>query len=1047
MALDFARTAKFRDVMDLLRSQQRFIASMQGRDVTYSNFIDDRFDEVAFEAQLTAARTPTVICLYWIRKLKARYLSGDYVEAQAAADKAKELLRISTIQLQLFDYFYYAALTVAALYEEASAGEQTGWRELLTAHREQLREWAENYAPTFSDKHALVSAELARIEGRDADAMRLYEHSIQSAHEHGFVQNEGVAYEVAARFYASRGAESIAHKYRREARECYNQWGALGKVKQLDERYPRLREERLPALTASTFGTPVRELDVETVFKASQALSIEIVLPKLIETLMRITVEHAGAERALLILLSGDEPKIEAEAITGHGKVEVTVRQTVIRPLDLSHSALQYVIRTREHVVLDDASAANLCSEDEYVKQKRPRSVLCVPIVKQTKLIGALYLENNLTPQAFTADRLAVLELLASQAAISIENATLFSDLERSEAYLAQGQSVSHTGSFGWSVVSGEIYWSEETYKIFEYDRGVEPTLELVFQRIHPDDRDPVQQALNHATNEMTDFDFEHRLLMPDGSFKHLHVIGHALKVSSGDLEFVGVVTDVTAAKRTEETLRESEAYLSEAQRLSHTGSWAWVPATAEIRYRSEECYRVLGFDPQGGPPRVETFLQRIHSNDQARSVEQFEKASREKTEFEFDYRIVHPGGNVRGIHTIGHPVFSPSGDLVEFVGTVMDVTERKRGEQATRLLAAVVESSHDAIVSKDLDGRITSWNQAAERLFGYAAEEAVGQNILLIIPPGRRDEERAIIERLTRGEQVDHFETVRVRKDGSLVDVALTISPMKDAEGRIVGASKLARDITERKRAEEDLRQAQADLEYMTRVTTMGELTASLAHEIRQPISAAVTNAKTCLRWLGRDEPDLPEASEAASRIVKDVTRAADIIGRISALFKKGELQRELVDGNELIREMTVLLRSEANRYSVSIRTELADDLPKVMADRVQLQQVFMNLMLNGIDAMKETTSRRELSIKSQRGENGQVQISVSDTGVGLPPQQADKIFNAFFTTKPHGTGMGLRISQSIIESHGGRLWASDNSPCGATFQFTLPATAAAHA
>jgi len=332
--------------------------------------------------------------------------------------------------------------------------------------------------------------------------------------------------------------------------------------------------------------------------------------------------------------------------------------------------------------------------------------------------------------------------------------------------------------------------------------------------------------------------------------------------------------------------------------------------------------------------------------------VDLFERAEIEKTEFQVDYRIVLPDGTIKHLHTIGRPILNESSDLVEFVGTAMDVTERKRGEHATRLLAAVVESSHDAIVSKDLDGIITSWNKAAERLFGYAAEEAVGQNILLIIPPGRHDEERAIIERLTRGERVEHFETVRVRKDGSLLDVALTISPMKDAAGRTVGASKLARDITERKRAEEALRQAQADLAYMSRVTTMGELTASLAHEIRQPITAAMTNGKTCLRWLGRDEPDVAEACEAASRLVKDVTRAAGIIDRISSLFKKGALQRELVDVNELIGEMIVLLRSEANRYLISIGIELAEDLPKVMADRVQLQQVLMNLMLNGIDA-----------------------------------------------------------------------------------------------
>jgi signal transduction histidine kinase len=225
-----------------------------------------------------------------------------------------------------------------------------------------------------------------------------------------------------------------------------------------------------------------------------------------------------------------------------------------------------------------------------------------------------------------------------------------------------------------------------------------------------------------------------------------------------------------------------------------------------------------------------------------------------------------------------------------------------------------------------------------------------------------------------------------------------------------------------------------------------MGELTASLAHEVNQPIAAAVTNANTCLRWLTRDHPDLEEAREAASRIVKDATRAADIISRIRLHFKKGTAERESVDVSEVIQEMVFLLRNEATRYSISIRTDLAADRPKVMADRVQLQQVFMNLMLNGIDAMKDINPGGELTIKALRAENGQVLITVSDTGVGLPPEQEDHIFNAFFTTKAKGTGMGLSITRSIVESHGGRLWASANPGRGATFHLTLPPQIEAH-
>jgi PAS domain S-box-containing protein len=627
-----------------------------------------------------------------------------------------------------------------------------------------------------------------------------------------------------------------------------------------------------------------------------------------------------------------------------------------------------------------------------------------------------------------------------SRERIQIENR-----LRRSEGYLAEAQRLTHIGSFGWSVQNGEIRWSDETFRIFECDPQTKPTVEVILERTHPDDVAFVKEIVERASQQQQDFDFEHRLLMKDRSIKYVRVVGRAVKDKSGEIEFVGALVDITSAKEAEdrtrliidtvpaqlwtetpegvvdfvnrrwvdytgmtleqavgwgwtnmvhpddiervlskwrilisegkpreiesrlrrsdgtyrwflsrccplvdrsghilgwygcdtdihdrkeaeETLRRSEGYLAEAQRLSHTGSWASIPASGENKYWSEECYRLMGFDPHGGLPGYETLLQRFHPDDQAKVREAVETAGREKAEFEVDYRIIHPGGEIRDIHVVGHPVLSPSGDLVEFVGTVVDITERKRAE--------------------------------AER---------------------------------------------------------------------------------------ERLRQAQADLARVNRVTTMGELTASVAHEVNQPIAAAVTNAKTCLRWLARDEPDVEEARAAAMRIVNDGTRAAEIIKRIRLLFKKGRSERELVDVREVVRDMIALLHGEAMRYFIVVRTELEADTPPVMADPVQLQQVLMNLMLNAFDAMKDADGARELAIKSQRAENDQVLVCVSDTGLGLPLQQADQLFNAFFTTKPHGTGMGLSISRTIVESHGGRLWAANNSTRGASFSFTLPTKAEA--
>ncbi len=384
---------------------------------------------------------------------------------------------------------------------------------------------------------------------------------------------------------------------------------------------------------------------------------------------------------------------------------------------------------------------------------------------------------------------------------------------------------------------------------------------------------------------------------------------------------------DTTESHRAEEALRRSESYLAEAQRLTHTGSWAWQVAGRVALHLSEEWYRLYGFDPEKSPPTREERVQRVHPEDRAKWQGAVDRAIAETSGFEMEFRILLPDGTVKYIHTVGHPVLNASGDLVEFVGSSTDITERKRAEEAL-----------------------------------------------------------------------------------------------------------------------EALRQAQADLARVNRVTTMGELTASLAHEVNQPIAAAVTNANTCLRWLTRDHPDLEEAREAAMRIVKDGTRAAEIISRIRLLFKKGAPERELVDVNDVIREMIVLLRGEATRYSISFRTELAADLPQIMGDRVQLQQVFMNLMLNGIDAMKNMNAGGELTIKSRQAENDKLLISVSDTGVGLPAQQADQIFKAFFTTKVQGTGMGLSISRSIVESHGGHLWAANNSPGGASFHVTLPTKVEVH-
>jgi PAS domain S-box-containing protein len=627
--------------------------------------------------------------------------------------------------------------------------------------------------------------------------------------------------------------------------------------------------------------------------------------------------------------------------------------------------------------------------------------------------------------------------------------------LRQSEAYLAEAQRLSHTGSFGWRPSTGEILWSEETFRIFEYDQATKPSIEVILQRVHREDAASVKETVERASQDGKDFEHEYRLVMPDSGVKHVHVVAHAERDESDEIEFVGAVMDVTESKRAEKKLRRSEESLLEAQKLSHTGSWRHDVASGAVIV-SPEVYRIHDIKPDDDASNTEFFFSRIHPEDRKRVVDLFERAEIEKTEFQVDYRIVLPDGTIKHLHTIGHPILNESVDLVEFVGTTMDVTAAKQAEEALRRSEGYLADAQRLTGTGSWAWNVATrqgvyWSQENYRLLGFDPEGGMPSNEAFyqrIHPEDRERVRREVF--LERPDEGPHFDVDFriVLPGGAIKYVRSTGHPVRNISGDLLEHVGTSIDVTERKRADEErerLRQVQADLAHLSRVTTMGELTASLAHEIRQPISAAVTNAKTCLRWLSRDEPDVAEACEAASRLVKDVTRAADIIGRISSLFKKGALQRELVDVNELIREMNVLLRSEASRYSISIRTELAEGLPKVMADRVQLQQVLMNLMLNGIEAMKETSGGSELAIKSET-DDGQLLISVSDTGVGLPPEQGDQIFKAFFTTKDNGTGMGLPISRSIIESHGGRLWATGASGRGATFQFTLPATVAVH-
>jgi PAS domain S-box-containing protein len=798
--IEYARSARFPFVVDLLTTHSALVRTLRGLTPQFGSFEDVEFSERATEERLDG--NPIVTCHYWTRKLQARYLAGDYASAIDAASRAGNLMSTSSALAEEGEYHFYSGLAHIAYCDKVSSRERETYIDAAKLHYARVHRWAEVGPENFENRAALMSAELARVSGNDAEAARGYELAKRSAREHGFIHNEALVYELASRFYAARGFHDIAQLYWRKARSCYQQWGADGKVRQLDGMHPEFREASATESAMSTIHSSVERLDLATVVRISHAVSSEIVLGQLIDVLLRAAIEHAGAERGLLFFSKDGEFNVQAEARIGEGAVKVELSE--LSDVEFSHAVIRYAARTRAPVILDDASAHDVLSADDYVRRHHARSILALPLVKQGKLVALLYLENHLTPHAFTADRVAVLELVASQAAISLENARLYTEL----------------------------------------------------------------------------------------------------------------IAENRERKRAEDELRRSEAELLDAQQISHTGSWRWTPETGVLTW-SAELRQIIGVSGDA-PASVSGFFAIVHEEDRPAFEALVERAVRERRRFSYEYRMVLHDGSIKYGYSIARPEISSAGEF-EFFGVVMDVTERKR--------------------------------------------------------------------------------------------------------------------------AEDELREARADLERMARLTTMGELTASIAHEINQPLAAIVTQSEAALRFLNRHEPDLDEVQGALSAIRQDGTRAAEVIRGLRALAKKSGPQLAGLDIDNVISEVLALARGELLRHDVALNTKLDAAERRVMGDRVQLQQVLLNLIMNGVEAMKDVTERaRELTVSSTLTEPGSVLVAVADTGTGLDPAVAERMFQSFFTTKSDGLGMGLSICRSIIEAHGGRLWVSPRAPHGADVRFTVP-------
>jgi PAS domain S-box-containing protein len=689
------------------------------------------------------------------------------------------------------------------------------------------------------------------------------------------------------------------------------------------------------------------------------------------------------------------------------------------------------------------------------VKGEGWHTTLATPLLREGTPIGTI-LVRRMEVRPFNDKQIALLETFAAQAAIAIENVRLFEaekqrtqalahanrDLAEREAKIRRLVDANIIGIFVWEFEKRIIEANDALLRMVGYDRDdlVAGRLSLTDLR-SPDWRERKEEL--KRTGAIQPFETEY--CGKDGG--RVPVLVGAATLEEGGNQGVAFVLDLTERKRAEQSLMRSEAYLAETQKLTHTGSWAWDARSRKVLYCSEEMFRIFGLDPQEHLPTRENFRQRVHPEDRNRVDERFARVVNEKVDSFDEYRVVLPDGTVKHVNSSGHPVLDGNGEFIEFVGTATDITERKRAEEALRESEAkfrdYAETASDWLWETGPDYKFTL---LTENAFGSDPAHRMGTTCWdhALDVETEPEKWRLLWATLDSHEPFRDFVYCTGDGSGAPMHVKASGKPAFDVSGKFRGYRGTGTDVTaivRGQRAEASLRTVQAELAHIGRVMTLGQLTASIAHEINQPIGSARNNARAALNFLDRSPPDLGEVREALGCIVGDADRAGGIVDRVRDQIKKAPPRYDHFDLNQAIEEVIGLAQSMITEHGVSVQTRLASGMAPVRGDRVQLQQVVLNLILNAVEAMSSVEAgERELLVSAEQSQANGTLVAVRDSGPGIDPKRLEHVFEAFYTTKSGGMGMGLSICRSIIDAHGGRLWAEANAPGGAIFKLTIP-------